>query len=309
VGGAGTSADDSGNSMGASIQSSATINKWELIKRSIVLFDTSSLPDTVNVTSSTLAVRGLAKADAAAWGTTIGVFASTPSSNTALASGDYAQLGSTELSDTITYAAFSIVGYNTFTLNAAGKAAISLTGISKFGLREHTYDAHNVEPAYIASKTSSFSVWTTEKGVGYKPTLVVNYTTPTITSLNIYVDGVLADTEVITVSVPDNANQWVFCQNNVMPYVEYYKHTVAGTLITWYQPVSYIVGTTLPDRQGAAEDATIVWGTNDAGVSVNMGAFSLAPASSTTTEIETVGAAPEANVGGDLIGIGTQAHW
>ena len=45
-------------------------------------------------------------------------------------------------------------------------------------------------------------------------------------------------------TVPDNANDWVLMQNNVMPYVDYYKHSIpdAGTLIAWYQPVAMIHG-------------------------------------------------------------------
>ena len=31
-------------------------------------------------------------------------------------------------------------------------------------------------------------------------------------------------------TVPDNANDWLLTQNNVMPYMEYYQHTVADTL-------------------------------------------------------------------------------
>jgi hypothetical protein len=36
-------------------------------------------------------------------------------------------------------------------------------------------------------------------------------------------------------SVADNANDWIFCQNGVMLYVEYIKITVSGTLKGhWY---------------------------------------------------------------------------
>jgi len=41
-------------------------------------------------------------------------------------------------------------------------------------------------------------------------------------------------------SVVDNANDWILNQNDVMPSMEYYKHTVGGVTHAWYQP-NYIV--------------------------------------------------------------------
>jgi hypothetical protein len=97
-----------------------------------------------------------------------------------------------------------------------------------------------------------------------------------------------------SVSVPNNANNWVLMQNNVMPYMDYYKHTVGGTLIAWYQPNTMISGTTLPDREGTAQNGTITWGSNPAGVSVSIGALLPEAASATpaNTEVGTPGFAP-----------------
>jgi hypothetical protein len=71
-------------------------------------------------------------------------------------------------------------------------------------------------------------------------------------------------------SVTDNANDIVINQNNVMPYFDYLKWTVNDTLIAWYQPVGMITATTLPDRQGDAENGTITWGSNS-DLTVTMG--------------------------------------
>ncbi|GAJ16043.1 unnamed protein product, partial [marine sediment metagenome] len=112
-----------------------------------------------------------------------------PASNTALVAGDYNSLGTTPYATEITYANFETGtpgNANDFTLNASGKASISTTSASRFGLREADYDAPNSEPdmdggAYIAD----FYLHTTEKGVGYKPKLVVTYTVvtaPTVTA-------------------------------------------------------------------------------------------------------------------------------
>ena len=55
------------------------------------------------------------------------------------------------------------------------------------------------------------------------------------------------------VSVPDNKNNWHICENNVMPYMEYYKHYVDGVLqshIEWEYD-----DTTFTDLSGNDNDA------------------------------------------------------
>lgn len=180
-GGAGTSAYDSLTTpFYAEVRSSTTTNTWLMIMRVIILFDTSGLPDTAVISAATLAVYGTSKADPVPWNIDACVYASAPASNVALAAGDYDSLETTELSDVITYANWLIANpyWNTFTLNATGRGLISLTGVSKFGLREHTHDAHNSEPAYASNKDSYLGCYSSDKGNGYKPTLVVTYTTP-----------------------------------------------------------------------------------------------------------------------------------
>jgi len=82
-----------------------------------------------------------------------------------------------------------------------------------------------------------------------------------------------------TATVLNNNNTWYFDQNNVMPYMDYYKHTVGGSEIVWYQPKDIIVDAgatgTLPDLEatGGSEDATITWGSNPAGVAVTLGSM------------------------------------
>ena len=88
-------------------------------------------------------------------------------------------------------------------------------------------------------------------------------------------------TDITGVSVPDNGNDWKLMQSNVMPYMDYYKHTVADTLIAWYQPISMIVVTNLDDRKGTdigetgtdEEDGIITWGTNPADLDITIGSL------------------------------------
>ena len=88
-------------------------------------------------------------------------------------------------------------------------------------------------------------------------------TTADGTDLKIFVDDVEKDSVALAgASVPDTAYSWYLGQNNVMPYMEYCKHTVSGALVVWYQPTTMISGTTLPDREGTAQNGTITWGSN-----------------------------------------------
>jgi hypothetical protein len=105
-------------------------------------------------------------------------------------------------------------------------------------------------------------------------------------NLKIFVDDMVTpkDTTAWAGSVPDNANNWLLMQNNVMPCMEYYKHTVGGTLIAHYQPNAIISGATLLDREGTAQDGTITWGTNSNLVVSVGGLKSITSYSSTPTE-------------------------
>lgn len=79
-----------------------------------------------------------------------------------------------------------------------------------------------------------------------------------------------------TESVPDNANDWIFMDNSTTdftPYWDYYEHTVGGTLIVDYEPVTIISGTTLPDKEGVAQNGIITWGANPAGVAATLGSM------------------------------------
>ena len=96
-------------------------------------------------------------------------------------------------------------------------------------------------------------------------------------NLSISVDGSIpAGAEIVALagaSVPDNANDYVWGQNNVAPYLDYITLDVASVEILRYEPVAFIVGTTLPDETGAAQDGTITWGANPGNVTVTLGSL------------------------------------
>ncbi len=180
VTGPGSGSDDSSDYLNATIYSGELLDKWDQIYRSILLFDTSTLPDDCTIISAILSVYGNSKSDNLNISPTLNVFASNPASNTALVKEDYATLGSTPFCDTpIAYADFKTGtpgDPNAFTLNAAGLSAINKTGVTKLGLREASYDAPDIAPAWIADKHSTMVAWSADKGGDYRPKLVVTYT-------------------------------------------------------------------------------------------------------------------------------------
>jgi hypothetical protein len=182
IAGAGTNAYPSNPSggPGASIGGGTTANYWVYNSRTILLFDTSAIPDNAEITAAVLSMYGSSKASVGGAIPNTNVYASTPASNTDLVTTDYSQVGSTPFCDTaITYANWNVATpfWNDFALNAAGIAAISLTGVSKFSLRNANYDVAASQPPWTSGGVSYLDGYLSEQGTGYQPKLVVTYTT------------------------------------------------------------------------------------------------------------------------------------
>lgn len=181
--GAGNSSDASGASANIiQISSSATANQWATLSRGILLFDTSALGSSANISAAVLSLYGNAKIDLLGITPDIDIYTSTPASNTAVANGDYSQLGSvSQTGSPITYAGWTNGAYNDFTFNATGIGNISKTGISKFGARNANYDVANSAPTYSASSTSRINaIMADTAGTSTDPKLVITYTTTRI---------------------------------------------------------------------------------------------------------------------------------
>lgn len=171
-------ADDSGTGMNILI--SGTASSWTRIYHPILLFDTSALPDTAVITAVTLNIRCGSVQDDLSMSPDVVVVSSNPASNTAIAYGDYDTLGTTEYSNVISYGSFSAGNWNTFTLNSSGRAAVSKTGVTKLGLREHTHDLHNSEPSYAGASAISFVTFYSADytGTTSDPYLTITYVIP-----------------------------------------------------------------------------------------------------------------------------------
>ncbi len=173
--------DDASYGYGAiiNIYSDSSTDKWEQNNRGIYLFDSSGLPDGAEISAATFSLYGKAKeGNFSSNFPDINVYSSAPASNTDLAAGDYDSLGTTAYCDTaITYNDLNTSGYNDFAFNATGLAAISKTGVTKIGVSEATHDAGATSPDWEQSKYIQMLLYFAEKGAGYKPKLVVTYTT------------------------------------------------------------------------------------------------------------------------------------
>lgn len=169
---------------GIGVDSSGTGNQTGLywasnrkaIMRSIFLFDTSALPNDANISSATLSLYGTSK-DNDQVDPTICIYESNPATNTILVLADYSKVLTTALSPVITHAAWDTAGFNDFVLNPLGIANISKTGVSKFGAREAAHDVADswggINVAVLGE--ARFRFYTSEQGVGFKPTLIVYY--------------------------------------------------------------------------------------------------------------------------------------
>ncbi|HUU64271.1 MAG TPA: hypothetical protein VMX96_10210 [Dehalococcoidia bacterium] len=138
------------------------------IYRAGLFFDTSSLPDSAEITSATLSLYGYSDASNTDFNITVvdGTVLNDP-----LQTSDYGNLLSqTTSGGAFNTSGFSIVAYNDIPLNTVGIGWISKTGTTKLGLRSERdiTDTEPFGPEYV-------TVNACEQGEGYWPRLVVSY--------------------------------------------------------------------------------------------------------------------------------------
>ncbi len=181
VAGSGTDHDDSTDIESVFyVQSGAVLDEWAVLRRAFYLFDTSAIPDTDTVTSATLSVKGTFKGDNLSVTPDLNVYASTPASNTAIADGDYSNVGTTAFSTAVSYANYLVDGsFTDWALNASGIAAVTVSGVSKFSLRNASYDVANVSPTWSSAQTTQMNGYYADNtGTTSDPKLVVVHAAP-----------------------------------------------------------------------------------------------------------------------------------
>lgn len=131
---------------------------WGEMHRAYLLFDTSNLDDGAVITSAKirLYVTWQKTAGFTAGNSALAVVGSTPASDTTLVVADWSQVGAVRLSTDTQMPNDSGSGLIEINLNAAGIAAISKTGKTKFGLRL-ACDVDNVAPTWGLFAYASWS--------------------------------------------------------------------------------------------------------------------------------------------------------
>ncbi|KKK78087.1 hypothetical protein LCGC14_2847100 [marine sediment metagenome] len=139
------------------------------ISRVFTTFDTSPLGVGATISAATLSLRGSSEQGTV----TIHCVESTQASNNALTTADFDQAGTTSFANV---SSWSDVAYNDFTLSAAGRAIIDLTGVSLYAIREG-HDNDNSEPS-VAEIFSATCFSADEAGTTKDPKLVITFTPP-----------------------------------------------------------------------------------------------------------------------------------
>ena len=142
--------------------------------RSFFLFDTSAIGDTDTIDSATLSIKVYDKVDPASKAPDSNIYTATPSSNTNIVAGDYAQTGTTAQCDTaVTYANMTANVYADWAFNATGLGNISKTGVSKFSNKNANYDNANSAPGTTNADYYCRSYAADSAGTTDDPKLVV----------------------------------------------------------------------------------------------------------------------------------------
>jgi len=178
--GAGTSSGDADTAIAPIfIDTGVGGDKFFILRRGIFLFDTSALPDTDTIDSATFEFVSSGKNNNAGFVSTsdldVHLVSSTPASNTALVNADYSQTGSTSFgSKTYDSVTTDSSTYNSITIDATGRATISKTGVTKFGIRCGA-DFSDTAPSYTNTGNNSriTFILADEAGSSQDPLLVI----------------------------------------------------------------------------------------------------------------------------------------
>lgn len=155
------------------INATGTTDQFGAMKRGVFLFDTSTLGVGATISAATFSLYVTAKTDNLSQ--SVGITSSSPAANNTLANSDFAvaNFGGTRFATDKTIASISTSAYADWALNASGIAAISLTGITKFGVRGSS-DIDNSAPTWASSVSANVTAhWA---GEANKPKLVVTFT-------------------------------------------------------------------------------------------------------------------------------------
>lgn len=163
-----------------------------LATRAFFTFDTAGTISSGNtISSATLSFYGSSKLNQQPLTIALNIYGGTPADPNSYATGDFDQIGNTAFSSDLAYADFNTAGYNDFTLNASGIAAIAKgTGYTVFATSEVNYDTANrissgaSNPTIGSDKRQNLNAYfADETGTTNDPKLVVVHTAGASTSI------------------------------------------------------------------------------------------------------------------------------
>jgi hypothetical protein len=162
-----------------------------VVTRGGLLFDTSSLPDTAIVSAANVQLYVISKWTDMMASSDINLQCANahnkPSDPIVVADFDYTIYPN--VCSSVAMSGMSTNAYNTWTLNAAGLAAVSLTSLTRFLVQEEIYDIADNLPDFGAGayKYQGISYYNYEAGSSYFPILNITYSipaVPTVTALS-----------------------------------------------------------------------------------------------------------------------------
>ena len=213
--GIGNNFDDWNETAIIQVLAATTTNQWQYVGRAILLFDTAALADTDAITAATLGITVTVKIDN--FLDSISLVTSAPASNTDLDNGDFNSLGITKQATDITIASITADSstITDFTLNSTGRDTISLTGITKFGIRILA-DLSDAEPTWVSGNASLVTIATAEETLSgdKRPVLTVTHSPAPPAITGTIGDGATEDeirdtTGTIILTIQDPADDWV----------------------------------------------------------------------------------------------------
>ena len=199
----------------AMIYTGSGTDKWWMMNRGGVTFDTSTLPPGDIITAATVEFIGKGFFVETIPDQSVSLVNFTPASSTNIVVGDWDQWGSTKQAADLTLAEWhsDVSTPNVFTLNATGLAYIEKTTYTDFGVRI-TSDAEDAEPSWLSQKQARVQIASKEETDpgDTRPKLTVTHVAPTAAITGTVGDGA-AEQEVRdgsgTVIITLTDTEWV----------------------------------------------------------------------------------------------------
>lgn len=175
--GAGTHADDVGTRPYVYVTSDSNIDTWRMIRRLFFHFDTTAIPLGSLITEAEVGLYLVSKSNTIGGTPSCALVQSNDPTPDSIIASDYQEIGAAPVAPVKAWAEMVVATVLVFTIDAPYLSLVIPGGVSKFGIREYTYDCLNVAPPWSASKAITFSFFTIDS-LGPLPYLEVTYRPP-----------------------------------------------------------------------------------------------------------------------------------